>query len=127
MKVSIIDYSLTDLDAIIATNSNRPEPTAWECLRQMLVPNTFAFSFTRGDVAAAAIELGIIAQPWDLETDSHQEFRIAYQMAGENGNPQYFTYTQMVEWISGEDREAIVLNLAMQQPEISNRILAELI
>ena len=115
MNLLIIDYSLTDLDAIVSTNSNRPDP------------NTFTFSFTRGDVAAAAVELGIIAQPWDLEADSRQEFRIAYQMAGENSKPQYFTYSQMVEWISGEDREAIVLNLAMQQPEISNRILAELI
>lgn len=115
MSLSIIDYSLTDLDAIISTNSNRPEP------------NTFAFCFTQGDVAAAAVELGIVAQPWDLETDSRQEFRIAYQMAGENGKAQYFTYAQFIEWIGGEDREAIVLNLAMQQPEISNQILAKLI
>lgn len=115
MTISIIDYSLTDLDAIVSTDVNRPKP------------NTFAFSFTMGDVAAAAVELCIIEQPWDLETDSRQEFRIAYQMAGENGKAQYFTYAQFIEWIGGEDREAIVLNLAMQQPEISNQILAELI
>ena len=116
---------MLDLVAVVSIDSERPEP------------NTFTFNFTKGDVAAAAVELGIIAQPWDLESGdkyhtksngiSQQEFRIGYQMAGERGNVQYFTYKQMVDWISGEDREAIICNLAMQKPEISNQILQELI
>ena len=70
----------------------------------------------------------IIAQPYDMDGGERgQAFRIGYQMAGENGNCQYFTFAQMVEWIGGADREAIVLNLAMQKPEISNRILESII
>lgn len=115
-KIEILDYCLTDLVAVVSTPPATPEP------------NTFSFNFTREDVAIAAIELGIISQPWDMDgSERGQAFRIGYQMAGENGNCQYFTYAQMVEWIGGADREAIVLNLAMQKPEISNRILQELI
>lgn len=115
-QIEILDYDLNELVAVVSTPPATPEP------------NTFSFNFTRKDVAISAIELGIIAQPWDMDGGEHgQAFRIAYQMAGENGKPQYFTYAQMVEWIGGADREAIVLNLAMQKPEISNRILQELI
>jgi len=116
MNISIIDYSLSDLVAVVSTDSARPEP------------NTFSFNFTCEDVAVAAIELGIIGQPYDMNgCKAGQEFRIGYQMAGERGETQYFDYKTMIWWISGEDREVIVLNLAMQQPEISNQILAELI
>ena len=114
-NIEIIDYSLTDLVAVVSTDSEKPEP------------NTFTFSFSCGDVAVAAIELGIISEPWDLEVGKGQQFRIGYMLAGEKGNVQYFTYKQVVDWISGEDREAIILNLAMQKPEISNQILQELI
>jgi hypothetical protein len=115
-QIEILDYDLNDLVAVVSTPENRPEP------------NTFSFNFTREDVAIAAIELGIIGQPYDMDGGERgQSFRIGYQMAGEIGNCQYFTYDQMVEWISGDDREAIVLNLAMQKPEISNRILAQII
>ena len=114
--ITILDYDLNDLVAVVSTPENRPEP------------NTFSFNFTREDVAIAAIELGIIGQPYDMDGGERgQSFRIGYQMAGEQGNCQYFTFAQMVEWIGGIDREAIVLNLAMQKPEISNRILQELI
>jgi len=119
-NIEIIDYSLLDLVAVVSTDSETPEP------------NTFTFNFTKGDVAAAAVELGIVSQPWDLDSgDRGQQFRIAfcfYAPSGETfGKPQYFTYPQFVEWISGEDREAIICNLAMQKPEISNQILQELI
>lgn len=115
-QIEILDYDLNDLVAVVSTPENRPEP------------NTFSFNFTREDVAIAAIELGIIGQPYDMDGGERgQAFRIGYQMAGENGNCQYFTYAQMVEWIGGADREAIVLNLAMQKPEISNRVMAQLI
>lgn len=113
--MEIIDYSLLDLVAVVSTDSETPEP------------NTFTFNFSCGDVAVAAIELGIIDQPWDLETGKGQQFRIGYMMAGERGNVQYFTYKQVVDWISGDDRDAIVLNLAMQKPEISNRVMQSLI
>ena len=114
--ITILDYDLNDLVAVVSTPENRPEP------------NTFSFNFTREDVAIAAIELGIIGQPYDMDGGERgQDFRIGYQMAGENGNCQYFTFAQMVEWIGGSDREAIVLNLAMQKPEISNRVMAQLI
>ena len=115
MKVSIIDYSLLDLVAVVSTDSERPKP------------NTFTFNFTKGDVAVSAVKLKIINQPWDLEASNAQEFRLGYMMGSEDGLPQYFTYQQMVKWIGGEDREAIVLNLAMQQPEISNQVLKEII
>ena len=115
MKLEIIDYSLLDLVAVVSTDSKTPEP------------NTFTFNFSKGDVAVSAIELGIISEPWDLEVGKGQQFRIGYQMAGEQGNCQYFTYKQMVDWISSDDREAIILNLAMQRKEISNFILQELI
>ena len=116
MKIQILDYDLFGLVAVVSTPENRPEP------------NTFSFNFTREDVAIAAIELGIIGQPYDMDGGERgQAFRIGYQMAGENGNCQYFTFAQMVEWIGGSDREAIVLNLAMQKPEISNRVMAQLI
>lgn len=116
MKPKIIDYFFLNLVATVSTNSARPEP------------NTFSFTFTQEDVAVAAIELGIIKQPYDMDGGRDgQTFRIGYQMAGEQGETQYFDYKTMLWWISGEDREAIVLNLAMQQPEISNQILAELI
>lgn len=115
-QIEILDYDLNDLVAVVSTPENRPEP------------NTFSFNFTREDVAVAAIELGIIGQPYDMDGGERgQAFRIGYQMAGERGNCQYFTYPQMIEWIAGEDREAIVLNLAMQQTEISNRILETII
>lgn len=114
-NLKIIDYSLTDLVAVVSIEIERPNP------------NTFSFSFSCGDVAVAAIELGIIDQPWDLETGKGQQFRIGYMLAGEKGNVQYFSYKQVIDWISGDDREAIVLNLAMQKPEISNQILQELI
>ena len=114
--IEILDYDLNDLVAVVSTPENHPEP------------NTFSFNFTREDVAIAAIELGIIGQPYDMDGGERgQAFRIGYQMAGENGNCQYFTYSQMVEWIGGADREAIVLNLAMQKPEISNRVMSQLI
>lgn len=114
--MKIIDHSLLNLVAVVSTDSARPEP------------NTFPFAFTQEDVAVAAIELGIINQPYDMDGGGRgQDFRIGYQMAGERGETQYFDYKQMIWWIGGEDREAIVMNLAMQQPEISNHILAELI
>jgi len=115
-QIEILDYDLLDLVAVVSTPENRPDP------------NTFSFNFTREDVAIAAIELGIIGQPYDMDGGERgQAFRIGYQMAGENGNCQYFTFAQMVEWIGGADREAIVLNLAMQKPEISNRVISQLI
>lgn len=115
-QIEILDYSLLELVAVVSTNEEKPEP------------NTFSFNFTREDAAISAIELGIIGQPYDMDGGERgQAFRIGYQMAGERGNVQYFNYAQMVEWIGGEDREAIVLNLAMQKPEISNRILTQLI
>lgn len=114
--MKIIDYSISNLVAVVSTGSERPEP------------NTFPFTFTQEDVAVAAIELGIINQPYDMDGGYRgQAFRIGYQMAGERGETQYFDYKQMIWWIGGEDREAIVLNLAMQQPEISNQILEKLI
>ena len=116
MNISIIDHSLLNLIAVVSTDNTRPDP------------NTFSFNFTREDVAVAAIELGIIEQPYDMDGGQHgQEFHIGYQMAGERGETQYFDYKTMIWWISGKDREAIILNLAMQQPEISNQILQKLI
>jgi len=53
-NIEIIDYSLLDLVAVVSIDSETPEP------------NTFTFNFTKGDVAAAAVELGIISQPWDF-------------------------------------------------------------
>ena len=119
-NIEIIDYSLLDLVAVVSTDATSPEP------------NTFTFNFTRGDVAASAVDLGIVDQPWDLDNGEHgQQFRIAFCFTRPDGEvfgkPQYFTYAQMIEWIGGSDREAIVLNLAMQKPEISNQILQELI
>ena len=119
-QMEILDYDLLDLVAVVSTPPATPEP------------NTFSFNFTREDVAIAAIELGIIAQPYDMDGGERgQAFRIAFCFSLPNGEsfgkPQYFTYPQMVEWIGGADREAIVLNLAMQKPEISNQILQELL
>ena len=115
-SITIVDYDLNELVAVVSIPPITP------------APNTFSFNFTREDVAIAAIELSIIAQPYDMDGGERgQDFRIGYQMAGEQGNVQYFTFAQLVDWIGGADREAIVLNLAMQQEEISKWILGTVI
>ena len=121
-NIEIQDHSLLDLVAVVSIDSERPEP------------NTFTFSFTQADVAAAAIDLGIIAQPWDIQDGrKNQQFRIGYQMAGEKGETQYFDYKQMLWWIGGADREAIVLHLfeaykkRLDEIAVENTLLESLI
>jgi hypothetical protein len=120
--MKIIDYSFeigANSSAIVQVNNSRPEP------------NTFAFFFTNYDAVVAGIELGIIPQPEDMDKTrigyEHPAFSASVRMDNGNFRMQYYPLYEVLKELSGEESEMIVLNLAMQQPEISNQILEKLI
>jgi hypothetical protein len=100
MQITIIDYDLRELTAVVSIPARTPEP------------NTFPFKGRNGQ----KLRLGYIesAFPW-------QQFNRTLK------TPLYFTYEQIVREFSGEDCEMIVRNLAMQRPEISEPILESII
>lgn len=120
--MKVYDYSFessTNSSAIVQVDNNRPEP------------NTFPFFFTNYDAVVAGIELGIIQQPEDMDKTrigyEHPAFSACVRMDNGNYRMQYYPLYKVLKELSGEESELIVLNLAMQQPEISNQILEQLI
>jgi hypothetical protein len=120
--MKVYDYSFensTNSSAIVQIDNNRPDP------------NMFPFFFTNYDAVVAGIELGIIPQPEDTDKArigyEHPAFSASVRMDNGNYRMQYYGLHEVLKELSGEEAELIVLNLAMQQPEISNQILAELI
>ena len=120
--MKIYDYSFqnnTNSSAIVQIDSERPEP------------NMFPFFFTNYDAVVAGIELGIIPQPEDMDKSrigyEHPAFSATVRADNGNYRMQYYGFYEVLKELSGDEAEAIVLNLAMQQPEISNQILQKLI
>jgi len=120
--MEIYDYSFqngANSGAIIQVDSERPEP------------NMFSFLFANYDAVVAGIELGIIPQPEDIDKSrigyEHPAFSATVREDTGNYRMQYYTLYEVLEELSSEEAEAIVLNLASQQPEISNQILQKLI
>lgn len=120
--MKVYDYSFqisANSSAIVQLDSERPET------------NMFPFCFSNYDAVVAGIELGIIPQPEDMDKArigyEHPAFSASVRMDNGNYRMQYYPLYEVLKELSGEESELIVLNLAMQQPEISNRILAELI
>jgi hypothetical protein len=121
--MKVYDYSfqigLATSSAIVQVDNARPEP------------NMFPFFFTNYDVVVAGIELGIIPQPEDMDKTrigyEHPAFSASVRADNGNYRMQYYQMYEVLKELSGEESEAIILHLAMQQPEISNQILQELI
>ena len=120
MHIKIVDYDLTELTAVVSIPARTPEP------------NTFTFGFDQWDVIQSAIDLGLVREPHDRdEGRSGQILRLGYTEAAfpwQQFNrtlkkPIYFTYEQIIQEFSGDDKEMIIRNLAMQHPEISTPIL----
>lgn len=125
MQITILDYDLREeLTAVVSIPARTPEP------------NTFPFNFDQWDVIQAAIDLGLVKEPYDHDKGRNgQKLRLGYieaafpwqQFNRTLKTPLYFTYEQIVREFSGEDCEMIVRNLAMQRPEISTPILESII
>ena len=120
--MEVYDYSFQNSaysGAIVQVDSERPEP------------NMFFFLFPNYDAVVAGIELGIIPQPEDMDKIrigyEHPAFLASVRMDNGNYRMQYYGLYEVLKELSGDEAEAIVLNLAMQQPEISNQILQKLI
>lgn len=122
MQIEILDYDLRELTAVVSIPAQTPEP------------NTF--NFDQWDVIQAAIDLGLVKEPYDHDKGRNgQKLRLGYieaafpwqQFNRTLKTPLYFTYDQIVREFLGEDREMIVRNLAMQQPKISKPILESII
>jgi hypothetical protein len=119
--MKVYDYSFeisANSSAIVQVDNARPEP------------NMFPFFFSNYDAVVAGIELGIIPQLEDIDKTrigyEHPAFSASVRDTG-NYRMQYYTLHEVLKELSGEESELIVLNLAMQQPEISNQILEKLI